>query len=108
MEKDYQLVTNKMGKATTGTFRSAPLGIVVAESKLTPARPLLDYRQARFMQRLVARHKGQSPEEILDRSEAELTERLRQLSFLKPGELEQTRHHHFPEEIAIDHKGKTC
>ena len=46
-----------MGRATTGTFQSTPLGIVMAESKLALAEPLLDYRQAKFAQRLMARPK---------------------------------------------------
>ena len=57
MEDDYQLAV-KMDRATTGTFRSTPLDIVMAESKLAPAKPLLDYRQEEFMQRLMAQPKG--------------------------------------------------
>ena len=68
MENDYQLAINRLGRATTGIFWSAPLGIVMAKSKLTTAKPLLDYRQAKFMQRLMVRLKGhQGPEEILER-----------------------------------------
>ena len=51
-------------------FRSAPLRVVMAESKLTPERTLLDSRQARFAQRLMARpreHHG--PEEFLEHRE---------------------------------------
>ena len=36
-------------------FRSTPQGIVAGESGLTPARALLNHRQARFIQRLYAR-----------------------------------------------------
>ena len=87
MEKDYQKIISKMGRATTGTFRSTPLGIVIAESKLAPAGPLLDFRQECFAKRLLARPKGHNgPEEILERRGAELTERLRQSSFLKSEE----------------------
>ena len=83
MERDFQLVINKMGRAATGTFQSTPRGIVLAESKLTPAGPLLDYRQASFTKRLMARPKGHhGPEEILERRGADLTERLRQSSFV--------------------------
>ena len=40
----------------------------MAESGFTPARALLDHRQARFAQRLYARPQGgQGPEEILER-----------------------------------------
>ena len=106
MENDYQLAINRMGRATMGTFQTTPLGIVIAESKLTPAKPLLDYRQAKFMQRLMARPKGhQGPEEILERRGAQLTERLRQVSFLRsedrPEELCWARHHAFPGCIQI-------
>lgn len=31
-----------MGQATTGTFRPTPLGIAIVESKLVPAKPLLN------------------------------------------------------------------
>ena len=54
VEGEYQAAINRMGRATLGAFRSTPLGIVAAESGHTPARPLLDYRQARFAQRLHA------------------------------------------------------
>ena len=53
MEKDYQKIISKMGRATTGNFRSTPLGIVIAESKLAPAGPLLDFRQACFAKKTV-------------------------------------------------------
>ena len=54
MESEYQL-TNRMGRATTGAFRTTPLRIIMAESKLAPVKPLLDYRQAKFMQEFMAR-----------------------------------------------------
>ena len=74
-----------MGRATIGTFSSTPLGILMAKSKLAPAGPLLDYRQARFTQRLMARPKGHyGPEKILERRGTRLTERLRQSTFLGP------------------------
>ena len=79
----------------------------MAESKLTPTKPLLDYHQAEFMQRLMARPKGhQGPEEILERRGAQLTGRLRQVSFLGPEdrleELCWTRHRVFPGCIQIE------
>ena len=55
---------------------------VITVSKIghTPARPLLDYRQARFAQRLLARPQGgEGPEEILERDGA-VAERLRAAS----------------------------
>lgn len=68
----------------------------MGESKLIPAKPLLDYRQAKFMQRFMARLKGhQVPEEILKRRGSKLTELTRQNSFLgsdeKPEELSWAR-----------------
>ena len=78
VEGEYQKAINRMGRSTLGAFRSSPLGIVAAESGLTPARAQLNFRQARFAHRLNARPKdGQGPEEILDRDGAALTMRLR-------------------------------
>ena len=36
IEDEYKGATNKMGKATLGVFQPTSLGIVSAESKLTP------------------------------------------------------------------------
>ena len=86
VEGEYQAAINRMGRATLGAFRSTPLGIVVAESGLTPARPLLNYRQARFAQRLHARPRdGEGPEEILDREGVAITMRLRAAASLRVG-----------------------
>lgn len=78
----------------------------MAESRLTPAKPLLDYRQAALMQRLMARPKGyQGPEEVLEKRGSELIERLRQNPFLKaekPEELGWARHRSFPGGIQIE------
>lgn len=110
MDRDYQKVINKMGRATTGTFQSTPLGIVAAESKLSPAGPLLDYRQACFAKRLMARPRGHhGPEEILERRGAELTERLRQVSFLKKKEKPEGNkwptHRRFPGAVVMEPRG---
>lgn len=56
-----------MGHVALGAFSSTPLGIVIAESKLTLARALLASRHTRFAQRPTAT-RG-SPEKILRRSE---------------------------------------
>ena len=74
-----------------GTFLSIPRGIVAGESGLTPARTLLNNRQARFTQRLYARPNddGQSsdgPEEILTMGRSALTTRLRAAAALRRGE----------------------
>ena len=111
MEKDYQQIINKMGRATTGTFQSTPRGIVLAESKLAPAGPLLDYRQASFTKRLMARPKGHhGPEEILERRGTDLTERLRQNSFVENGEQPEEmgwpKHRRFQGRIEVEQKGE--
>ena len=51
MGGEYQGAINRMGRSTLGAFRSTPQGIIAAESGLTPARVLLNRRQARFTQR---------------------------------------------------------
>ena len=57
LEGKYQRAISGMGRATLGVFRWTPLGIVAAQSGLTPARAFLDHRQVRFTQRLYARPK---------------------------------------------------
>ena len=52
VEGEYQRAINRMCRATLGAFRSTPLGIVAAESGLTPARALLDHRQAKSIKSL--------------------------------------------------------
>ena len=100
-----------MGRATTGTFQSTPLGIVAAESKMALARPLLDYRRAKFAQRLMARPKRyHGPEKNLERRGTRLTERLRQSAFLwskvEQEKIEWTRSRRFQGKIRIDSRGK--
>ena len=89
---EYQAAIRRKGRATLGVFQSTLLGIVAAESGLTPARALLDPRQARLTQRLLARPRGQGsrqgPEEILIRDFA-LTDRLRVSTFLWARETEE-------------------
>ena len=90
VESEYQAAINRMGRAALGALRSTPLGVVAAESKITPAGPLLEHRQARFAQRLLARPQaGKGPEEILSRK-PELTGRLIKTTKLHTGdEVEQ-------------------
>ena len=107
VEGGYQKAINRMGRSTLGAFRSTPLGIVAAESGLTPARALLNFRQARFVQRLYARPKdGQGPEEILDREGAALTTRLRAAAGLYRRETVEPQEwgtgKAFPGQIVID------
>ena len=82
--REYQDDINRMGRATVRAFQSTPRGIVAAESGLTPARALLDHRQAGFTQRLFARPQGgEGPEEILERRNSALTTRLRATAALR-------------------------
>ena len=55
MEGQHQATINCMGRDTLGAFQPTPLGIVVAGGGLVLAQALLDRRQARFTQRLLAR-----------------------------------------------------
>ena len=55
VEMETQMALNRMWRASLGVRQTTPLGIVAAESGLTPARALLDHRQARFALRLMAR-----------------------------------------------------
>ena len=81
-----QRAINRMAKSTLGAFQSAPQGILAAESGLFPARALLDHRQARFAQRLLARPQGGGgPEEILEREGPEITRRLRKMAGTSQG-----------------------
>ena len=69
MEKDVQLLTNRMGRSSLGVRKTTAIGIVTTESALPPARALLDHRQARFALRLLARPQGGGgQEEILLRN----------------------------------------
>ena len=82
--REYQDAINCMGRATLGAFQSTPLRILMAESGLTPARALLNHRQAGFTRRLFARPQGgEGPEEILERRNSALTTRLRATAALR-------------------------
>ena len=60
MEGEVQRTLNRMGRLSLGVRLTTPLRIVTAESGLTPARALLDFRQARFALRLMpARRTGE-------------------------------------------------
>lgn len=78
VEKEYQDAIDRVGRATLGNPQSTPLGIVAAESGLTPARVLLNHHQAGFDRRLYARPQdGGGPEEILTREHSAPTTRIR-------------------------------
>lgn len=77
-----------MGRVALGAFQSTPLDIVAAESDLTPARPLLNRRQAKFTQRLLTRPQPQSqaqrgPDAISVCRGSAPTERLRTSTLCK-------------------------
>ena len=60
---------------------------MAVESGLTPARALLDHRQARFAQRPLARPQDRGgSEEILDRESAAVTRRLKAAAGTRPRE----------------------
>jgi ribonuclease HI len=110
VEGEYQRAINRMARSTLGSFRSTPQGILAAESGLTPARALLNHRQAMFSHRLIARPKdGGGPEEILTREGAELSQRLRTATGIKPGESTEPQvwgqGRTFPGVITIDEAG---
>ena len=96
-----------MGRTSLGAFRSTPLGIVAAESKFTPARALLNHRQARFAQRLFSRPRGQQgPEEAVERRGAALTTRLWGAATLRPGKTTEEqrwgRSQTFPGRVVVE------
>ena len=77
VEDEYQRAINHMGQSTLGAWSSTPRGILAGKSGLTPARALLNHRQARSTQRLYARSlnddgSGDGPEEILTRERSDL------------------------------------
>ena len=86
-EREVQLLTNRMGRASFGVRRTTPVGIITAVSALPPARALLDHRQASFALRLLPRPVGSDgQEEILLHRGSELTNRIRSSFGLKRGE----------------------
>ena len=75
-----------MARSALGAFRPTPQGILAAESDFTPARALLDHRQVRFAQRLLARPQdGGGPEEIIER-DAAVSARLQAAAGTRRGE----------------------
>jgi len=72
--QQYQLAINRMARSTLGALQSTPLGALINKSALTPAEHLLDYRQARFAQRILAAPKGSGTGDILRRRGTALTD----------------------------------
>ena len=110
IEGEYQRAINRMARSTLGAFRSTPQGIIAAQSGLTPARALLDHRQARFTQRLYAPPRdGGGPEEILSREGAAATARLKAVGGTRRGEMVElqvwSEGRTFPGQVSIDEEG---
>ena len=78
-ERDIQVLTNRMERASLGVRRTTPVCIITAVSALPPARALLDHRQASFALRLLSRPiDSGGKEEILTHRNSELTARVRE------------------------------
>ena len=86
-EREIQVLTNRMGRASLGVRKTTLVGIITAESALPPARALLEHRQASFALRLLSRPVDSGgQEEILLHRGSELTNRIRGRCGLKRGE----------------------
>ena len=86
-EREIQVLTNRMGRASLGVRKTTPVGIITAESALPPARALMDHRQASFALRLLSRPANSGgQEEILTHRGSELTNRIRSRCGLRRGE----------------------
>ena len=110
MEREYQKAINQIGRSTLGVFRSTPLGIIAAESGHTPARALLNHRQAGFAQQLYTRPRdGEGPKEIPTREGAAVTSRLRAAASLRPGNTAEAQEWgarcRFPGQIVVEGRG---
>ena len=99
------MALNRMGRASLGVRRTTLVGIVAAESGLTPARALLDHRQARFALRLMARPRGGGgQEEILERWASALAARVRERSGLGRRETVEDALRLFQGRVCVDRK----
>ena len=108
-EREVQVLTNRMGRASLGVRRSTPVGIIMVESALPPARALLDHRQASFALRLLSRPVNSGgQEEILSHRNSKLTARIRRRCGLRREETAEVhRWEEFREiraEVIIDRK----
>ena len=108
-ERETKIVLNRMGRALLGVRQTTPIGIITAESGLTPARALLDHTQARFTLRLLARPQGGGgQEEILEKRTSALTARIRERAGLKRRETCKTQVwdtlREFQGEVVVDSK----
>ncbi|KAI5784866.1 hypothetical protein FPQ18DRAFT_416816 [Pyronema domesticum] len=90
--KDYQLAINRMARGEIGAFQLTLLGPILEESGMTPAIPLLNHRQLRYVQRIL-----QQPEEtrgaketLLETKNSALSKRLRGMTLLDNNKIEKT------------------
>ena len=108
-ERKIQVLTNRMGRASLGVQRTMPVGIVMAESALPPARALLEHRQASFALRLLAWPIDSGGQEaIITHRNSEMAARIKRRCGLKRGETaEIQRWEEFREiraEVYVDRK----
>ncbi len=52
-QEEIQKLLNRQGRAITGMYRRTPVGPLMGEAGLIPARILLDYRQRKYAYRLL-------------------------------------------------------
>lgn len=62
---ELQKLLNKQARAITGMYRSTPIGSLMSESGLIPARIMLDYRQRKYAHRLLTLPDGHPTKDIL-------------------------------------------
>ena len=83
MAREFQLVINRMARGTTGCFRDTPLAIITQEAHTRPAEALLDYRQARYAQRLLRQPRPRD-RRVRRQEGTSLTDRLKAVTHLDP------------------------
>jgi ribonuclease HI len=89
--RQFQLAINRLARGTLGCFQSIPLGPLLVEAGMTPAIPLLNYRQSRHAQRLLGMPcDSPGPQEILDIEGSPLAQHLSMASLLPEGCTEPT------------------
>jgi hypothetical protein len=100
--KDYQIAVNRIARATTRMLPSTPLGPLIAESGLTPAIHLLNYRQSRYAQRLYQNPQNSAGSKEIIEGKSQLAETLRMASQLG----EETRIERVWNEEGLKFKGE--
>lgn len=64
-QEELQKLLNKQARAITGMYQSTPIGPLMSESGLVPARMMLDYRQQKYALRLLTLPDGHLAKDIL-------------------------------------------